>query len=132
MNLLLDTSPFLWYITGSVVLPERVVEAIRAPNNDVALSVVSLREILMKHRLGRLHLPEEPGIYIPQQRERHQIAPLGLHEGALPHLAKLPALHVDPFDRLLICQAIEHNLTIVTADQSIQRYPVKTFWAKAL
>ncbi len=129
MNLLLDTSPFLWYITRSAVLPERVVDAIRAPNHDVSLSVVSVREILLKHRLGRLELPDEPAVYIPRQRERHQIAPLALAEEALAHLAKLPPIHPDPFDRLLICQAIEHDLTIVTPDQSIQRYPVKTLWA---
>ncbi|HJO39640.1 MAG: type II toxin-antitoxin system VapC family toxin [Vicinamibacterales bacterium] len=129
MNLLLDTTPFLWYITGSAVLPEQVVDAIRTPANDVALSVVSLREILLKHRLGRLDLPEEPGAYIPRQRERHQIAPLGLEEGTLTHLSKLPPHHGDPFDRLLIAQAIEHDLTIVTPDENIQKYPVKTFWA---
>ena len=129
MKLLLDTSPFLWYITGSAVLPERVVDAIRAPSHDVSLSVVSLREILLKHRLGRIELPEEPCTFIPRQRERHQIAPLPLEEAALAHLSKLPPVHPDPFDRLLICQAIEHDLTIVTPDQSIQRYPVKTFWA---
>ena len=129
MNLLLDTSPFLWYITGSAVLPERVVEAIRAPDHDVSLSVVSLREILLKHRIGRLELPEEPAAYIPRQRERHQIAPLGLGEGALAHTSRLPSIHSDPFDRLLICQAIEHDLTIVTPDQAIKQYPVKTLWA---
>jgi len=61
--------------------------------------------------------------------DRLSMAPLTLEEGALAHLAKLPPLHPDPFDRLLICQAIEHDLAIVTPDWSIQRYPVKTFWA---
>ena len=128
MRLLIDTTPFLWFITGSAVLPEPVTAAVRAPDHEVWLSVVSLREILLKHRLGRLTLPEEPGTYIPHQRERHKIASLPLEEGALAHLSKLPPLHDDPFDRILICQAIEHDLTIVTPDKDVQGYPVKTFW----
>ena len=128
MRLLLDTTPFLWFITGSAVLPEPVTDAIRAPDHEVWLSVISLREILVKHELGRLTLPEAPATYIPRQRERHLIATLPLEEAAIAHLTKLPPIHADPFDRMLVCQAIEHDLAIVTPDRMIQRYPVKTFW----
>ena len=131
MKLLLDTAVFLWYIAGSARLPQDVISPIRAPENDVRLSVVSLWEILIKHKLGQLPLPEPPAAYVPAQRERHQIESLPLVEPAIRHLARLPDTHNDPFDRLLICQAIEHNLTLVSSDHAIHAYPVRVLWPGA-
>ena len=82
----------------------------------------------MKHQLGRFPLPESPATYLPKQRKRHLIASLPLEEAAASHLVKLPSVHRDPFDRMLVCQAIEHDLTIVTPDAALQAYPVKTVW----
>jgi len=131
VKLLLDTSVFLWYIAGSQRLPTDIVAAVRAPENDVRLSVVSLWEILIKHNLGRLRLPEPPAAYISRQRERHRIESLPLGESAIAHLAKLPDTHSDPFDRMLICQAIEHDLTLVSSDRAIHAYPVRVMWPGA-
>ena len=128
MKLLLDTSVFLWYIAGSRRLPTDIAAAVRAPENEVCLSVVSLWEILSKHNLGRLPLPEPAATYIPRQRERHRIESLPLVESAITHLAKLPDRHADPFDRMLICQAIEHDLTLVSSDRAIHAYPVRVLW----
>lgn len=128
MKLLLDTSVFLWYLTADSKLPANVVEKIRLPENAVWLSVVSFWEILVKHQLGKLPLPEAPFTYIPKQRERHAIDSLGLDEKAVSHLPKLPSLHRDPFDRMLVCQAIEHDLSLVTSDELVQSYPVKILW----
>ena len=82
----------------------------------------------MKHQLGRLDLPASPSVYIPQQKKCHLIASLPLEEAAVVHLVKLPSVHKDPFDRMLVCQAIKHELTIVTSDSALQAYPVKTYW----
>lgn len=128
MNLLLDTCTFLWFISGDGRLPESLVAAIREPANDVWLSAVSVWEGVVKHGLGKLALPEEPGTYLPRQRQRHGIDPLPLAEGAVAHLPKLPALHRDPFDRMLICQALEHQLCLATPDPLILAYPVKCVW----
>jgi len=128
MNLLLDTCAFLWYISGDERLPAAAREAIRSPENEVWLSVVSFWEILVKHRIGRLAIPAAPGAYIPRQRDRHRIGSLPLEEAAITHLSRLPDLHSDPFDRMLICQAIEHNLTILTPDPAVRAYPVRTLW----
>jgi PIN domain nuclease of toxin-antitoxin system len=128
VKLLLDTAVFLWHITGSEQLPADVVDAVRSPANDVRLSVVSMWEIQVKHGLGRLVLPESPATYIPRQRERHQIASIPLVESVLAHLANLPDRHRDPFDRMLICQAIEHDLTLVSSDRAIHAYPVRVLW----
>jgi len=124
MRLLLDTHIFLWYISGDARLPEHLRDSIRNPDHDVYLSVVSLWEAIVKHQLGKLPLPQSPESYLPAQRARHQIASLSLHEASVWHLARLPAIHRDPFDRMLICQAIEHGLTIVTADSVFGNYPV--------
>ena len=82
----------------------------------------------MKNALGRLPLPEAPVHYVPSARTRHGIEPLALDEEATLQLPKLPALHRDPFDRMLVCQAIAHGLDVVTPDPAITQYPVRTLW----
>jgi len=124
MRLLLDTHIFLWFISGDARLPSRLRDSIRNPEQEVYLSVVSLWEAIVKHQLGRLQLPQPPEQYLPLQRARHQIASLPLDEASVRHLVGLPLIHRDPFDRMLICQAIEHSLTIVTVDSVFSNYPV--------
>lgn len=92
------------------------------------LSVVSVWEIAVKHRLGRLPLADPPGIYIPRERERHGITPLILTETDVLELEKLPDHHQDPFDCMLICQAKANDLVLLTPDRWIQAYPVATAW----
>ncbi len=125
MRLLLDTHIFLWYITADSRLPVIFRDAIREPQNEVYLSVASLWEIIVKYQLNKLPLPQSPEIYVPTQRRKHQIKILPLYETAVCELVKLPALHRDPFDRILICQALANNLTIVTVDAQIQNYQVQ-------
>jgi PIN domain nuclease of toxin-antitoxin system len=127
MRLLLDTHVFLWFISGSPQIPSRLRDGIRTRDNDVYLSVVSVWEASIKHRLGKLPLPAPPAVYLPAQRQRHEIASLPIEESTIAHLDTLPLLHRDPFDRLLICQAIEHQLTLATVDEAIQAYPVEIY-----
>lgn len=124
MKLLLDTHIFLWFISGDARLAGNFRDAIQDPANDAYLSTVSLWEISVKYHLGRLPLPQPPEIYIPLQRQRHSIASLSLDEASVTQLAKLPPIHSDPFDRMLICQALEHQMTIVTVDHVFPSYPV--------
>jgi PIN domain nuclease of toxin-antitoxin system len=123
MRLLLDTHIFLWFISGDTLLPGVWREGIRDANNEVYVSVVSLREALVKHRLGKLPLPEPPESYLPTQRARHQLSSLSLDEASVQHLATLPSAHRDLFDRMLVCQALEHGLAIVTVDPVFGAYP---------
>jgi PIN domain nuclease of toxin-antitoxin system len=123
MRRLLDTHIFLWFISGDAHLPGNWRETIRDVSNEVYVSVVSLWEALVKHHLGRLPLPHPPESYLPTQRVRHQLASLSLDEARVRHLAMLPAVHRDPFDRMLVCQALEHGLTIVTVDPVFEGYP---------
>lgn len=98
------------------------------PSNEVYLSVVSCWEIALKHSLGRLPLPESPGQFIPLQRQAHGIESLPLDEEAALHVARLPILHNDPFDRMLASQAIVHGLVLLTPDKQVARYPVRISW----
>jgi PIN domain nuclease of toxin-antitoxin system len=129
MNLLLDTHIFLWFISGDGRLPEVLRDAVRSHQNDVYLSVVSLWEAMVKHQIGKLPLPQSPHRYLPAQRERHQILSLALDEASVSRLSDLPPTHRDPFDRMLICQAVEHGLTLVTVDDVIASYPVSVLRA---
>jgi PIN domain nuclease of toxin-antitoxin system len=124
MKLLLDTHIFLWLISGDTRLSASLRQIIRNPENDVYLSVVSIWEAIIKHGLGKLFLPEPPEIYLPKQRRLHLIQSLPVDEDSVSQLSKLPLLHRDPFDRMLISQALQYNLTIATADNAIRAYPV--------
>ena len=128
MKLLLDTATFLWIVTEAPELSSRARELFADPVNDLYLSSVSAWEIAVKYNLRRLPLPEPPERFVPAQRQQHEIEELALEEEAALHLVRLPPLHKDPFDRMLICQAIVHGLVILTSDPLINRYPVKTAW----
>jgi len=125
---LLDTCTFLWIIAGAKELSLAAKEIFANPANEVLLSAVSVWELSVKHALGKLPLPSAIDRFIIEQRERHGIAALPLNERAVLHLAKLPVLHRDPFDRMLICQAIEHDCLLLTPDPLITQYPVRTRW----
>ena len=128
MKLLLDTCTFLWSIEGGAAVSEPARVALAQPANSVYLSSVSAWEIAVKHSLGRLPLPEPPERYVPEQRRARGIDPLPLGEEVALHLSRLPLLHRDPFDRMLICQALIGGLTLVTPDPEISRYPVRVLW----
>jgi PIN domain nuclease of toxin-antitoxin system len=124
MRILLDTCEFLWLVSGDAKLPVSTASAIRDPQNEVFLSAVSFWEIVLKHGLGKLPLPQSPAQFVPLQRSKHLISPLTLDEAAVAQLSGLPPLHRDPFDRMLICQAQAHGLTFATSDALVRQYAV--------
>jgi PIN domain nuclease of toxin-antitoxin system len=124
MKLLLDTHIFLWYISGDSRLPGIVKDAIQQSANEVFLSAASVWEAVIKYALGKLPLPEPPAEYLPSQRLAHQIESLPIAEEALAHLAGLPSLHRDPFDRILIAQTLQHGMTLASVDDVVRTYPV--------
>ena len=128
MKLLLDTCTFLWIIGGMSDLSPRARELFVDPDNDIYLSAVSAWEITLKHAAGRLPLPEAPARFVPAQRRRHGIDTLGLDEESALHLDRLPPLHRDPFDRMLVCQAIVHGLMMLGPDPLISQYPIRSEW----
>lgn len=124
MRILLDTHIFLWFISGDPRLPTSIQQAIRNPANNVFLSSVSIWEAIVKHQIGKLPLPQPPELYLPFQRQRHGIASLALDEQSVLRLAQLPPLHRDPFDRMLVCQAMEHAMSLASTDPAVRAYPV--------
>lgn len=127
MRLLLDTCTFLW-LAGGGRLSSAAANAIQSPANDVFLSAVSVWEITTKHRAGRLALPEPPERLVRTERELRGIAALAFDEEAAFQSLRLPQLHRDPFDRMLIAQAIAGSLALVTPDPLITQYPVRVIW----
>ncbi len=111
-------------MSGDAKSSTAIAAAVRDPANQVFLSVVSFWEISVKYHLGKLPLPQPPAPFIPLQREKHLIAPLPLDEAAIAQLAGLPSLHRDPFDRILVCQARAHGLTLASTDPLVRQYPV--------
>jgi len=87
MKILLDTHIFLWFISADIRLSTDVRDAIRDPDNEVYLSAVSVCEAIVKYQLGKLPLPEPPEIYLPKQRDIHQIVSLALDESSVAQLA---------------------------------------------
>ncbi|MBK9625718.1 MAG: type II toxin-antitoxin system VapC family toxin [Rhodocyclaceae bacterium] len=128
MKILLDTCTFLWIIRDSSKLSQLARTLYADPDNETYLSPVSAWEISVKHAIGKLPLGAPPNIIIPETRHRHDIATLPLDEDSATAVSRLPPLHADPFDRLLICQAITHGMTILTPDARINQYPVNVKW----
>ena len=128
MRLLLDTVTFLWFVQGSSQLSATAKAALVEPSNEAFVSAVSAWEIAVKNALGRLPLPERPAKWVPAQREAHAFDSLPLDELAALSLGKLPHIHRDPFDRMLVAQSLAHGLTLVTPDETLHQYPAPTLW----
>ena len=128
MRLLLDTCVLLWIGRNDAALPERVRTLIGRADVELLVSSASAWEIAIKHARGRLGLPVALERFLPLLRERYQLAALAIDEPSALHIAKLPRLHGDPIDRMLVSQAIVHGLTIVTPDPLVTQYPARTMW----
>ena len=126
VRLLLDTCTFIWLMTGERALPAHVRAALQ--EGDVLLSAASAWEVAIKSAKGTLRLSEPPERLVPWTRDRYGLTALPLDEESALHVAKLPRLHADPFDRILVSQAIVHGLTIVTPDPLVTQYPARTMW----
>ena len=127
MRLLLDTCTFLW-LAGGGSLSTLAAASIRDPSNEVFLSAVSTWEIASKYRVGRLPLPEAPDRLILVERRLRGVRALPFDEESALQVLRLPPLHRDPFDRMLISQAIAGSLILVTPDPLITQYPVRVIW----
>ena len=123
MKILLDTHIFIWLIDEDNRLDSLGREEIKNPQNQIFLSVASVWECVIKYQIGKLNFPQSPDIYLPQKRKEYLIKSLPINEESLSHLRQLLLLHKDPFDRLLISQSLQDDLTIMTEDNAILTYP---------
>lgn len=121
MRLLLDTHVFLWALGSSERLSPRVTALLTDPRVAVHVSAVSLWECAIKRQLGRLRIAEGIDLAGAVTASGFTELPVsGLHA---TRTEMLPAIHRDPFDRMLIAQSLEEQLTLVTADGQIPAYP---------
>ncbi|MBN9414908.1 hypothetical protein ABS71_03140 [bacterium SCN 62-11] len=127
MKLLLDSCTFLWLVSAPDSLSPKARQLLASANQEVYLSVVSRWELLVKHSLGGLSLAD-PAQYFDEACERFSLQDLPLQKEDVGQITKLPVVHRDPFDRMLICQAISQGLTLVTPDPLIHQYPVSVVW----
>jgi len=128
LKALLDTCTFLWLVRGDEALTARAREVITDSANEIYLSPVSAWEIGVKYSLGKLSLPTEPSIFVPRETRRHRLHSWPLQEAAALVASGLPQHHKDPFDRLLIGQALVDGLTLLTPDPLIKPYAVTILW----
>jgi len=120
VNLLLDTHTLIWALADNPELAAAAREAIIDGNNIVFVSAVSVWEISIKKALAKLDAPDT----LLEEIERHRFTPLEIALEHADRAGKLPPLHLDPFDRMLIAQAQSEQLTLVTRDSEIQKYAV--------
>jgi PIN domain nuclease of toxin-antitoxin system len=125
LKILLDTHVFLWLHAERRRLGE-YLSLVEDPRNERLLSAASSWEIAIKHRLGRLPLPEPPQRYVPSRMRAIGASALAIEHGHALAVAELEPLHKDPFDRLLVAQARALDVAILTADGAIAQYPVRT------
>ena len=129
-RILLDTHCWLWM----QVDPERFSSASRRliedPDNELLLSAASSWEIAIKYELGKLPLPEPPASYVPGRMQASGTGSLPVEHRHALHVAELPDHHRDPFDRLLVSQAMLERLVLLTADRQLEPYDVQLRWAR--
>lgn len=128
MKLLLDTHTFLWFLEDDVQLSSTARTLIEDGDNEVYLSVGSLWEMAIKISLGKLHIRQAFESFVPEQLALNNIAILHITVNSASRLITLPFHHRDPFDRLLIVQALTADMSIVGADTAFDAYGVKRLW----
>ncbi len=128
MRLLLDTHAFLWWIADDTRLSGRARELIADSANDVYFSVASGWEIVVKAGLRRVLLPDDPDRFISEQLSVNAFQVLPVHLRHALRIYTLPDLHRDPFDRMLVAQAVSEEMAVLSADPQIARYPVEVVW----
>ena len=128
MRALLDTHAFLWWVTNDPQLSATARSVIEDGDNELYLSAASAWEIAIKVQAGRLPLPLPPGEFVPQQMQDSSFQPMPVQVSHALLVYDLPPLHRDPFDRLLVAQALAEGLPIITVDPLIGQYDVATLW----
>lgn len=125
MKLLLDTHIFLWLNCDPQKLSQKILEACSNMNNQLYLSPVSPWEIQIKQQLGKLHLDIPLSKLVEAQIDQNKLQILPIKLEHIYALSALPAIHKDPFDRLLIAQADIESMVLVSVDKNIRQYSIE-------
>jgi len=128
MNILLDTHAFLWWITDDAQLSATARRLIKDSGNTLYWSAASSWELGIKYALGRLPLPDAPEIFLAQELAENQIESLPITDRYAFQAGRLPRHHKDPFDRMLIAQAMTDSLVLLSCDSFFGLYDVQVIW----
>ena len=128
MRVLLDTHAFLWWLDDSPRLSDLARNVIADERTRPVFSAVVGWEIAIKVGMGKLEIPDPPEAFLTEQLSQNDVEVLPIYLRHALRVFGLPDHHRDPFDRLLIAQALVEDLAIVTADPEITTYPVETLW----
>ena len=128
MRYLLDTHTFLWMAGDPTNLSQRVRGIVLEKNNKLHLSAASAWEIALLQQINRVELPDEPQRFIPEAMQRLNVLPLPIGFSTAISAAMLPLIHRDPFDRIIIAEAIKEKMTILTKDNKFSDYGVESLW----
>ena len=128
MKILLDTQAFIWLATDDKSLSQKARKLFLDEKNDFFLSLASVWEMAIKSSLGKLILKQSLDKLILSQLQENYIDQLTISFRHVTRVKKLPFHHRDPFDRLLIAQAIEEDIPVLTADAAFDQYKIKRLW----
>jgi PIN domain nuclease of toxin-antitoxin system len=127
MKYLIDTVTWIWSI-GPLERLNRKAQEVLENAQEIYLSAATPWEISIKVRTGKLHFPEPPGKHIPGFMARQNLRPLSITHAHAEKVYELPNHHKDPFDHILIAQAIVEGMVILTSDRVFAKYPVEVLW----
>ena len=125
---LLDTAPLVYLMGQEDYVPVAVRRELADPKSEVFYSQISLWEIQIKYQLGKLTMSDEPATVLPRELASYGFTQLDLTVAAIYGLSRLPPVHKDPFDRILIVQAKLTGSILVSPDKNFSKYPVEVFW----
>ena len=128
MHYLLDTHTFLWMAAEPQQLSMRVRELVVEKSNQLGMSAASAWEIAMLQQLDRIQLPDIPSRFIPEALQHLNIIPVPIGFTTAISAVGLPLIHRDPFDRLIIAEALKEKLTVITKDRQFAQYGVSCLW----
>ena len=128
MRLLLDTHAFIWWLAGSDRLPAAARRAIGNESNEKLVSAASAWKIATKRRIGKLSGAEALADNVPGAIAGEGFAELPITVEDTVRAGSLPGLHRDPLDRMLIAQALAHNLVFISIETLFDRYSIRHLW----
>jgi PIN domain nuclease of toxin-antitoxin system len=128
MRVILDIHAFLWFVTSNARLSKRANAVLEESDTDATLSLASIWETAIKFGLGKLTLTEPFDAFVRNEMAHNEIKPLRIGLTHLIRVSHLPLHRKDPFDRLIIAQALTGNLPIVSADKAFDAYGVQRIW----
>jgi PIN domain nuclease of toxin-antitoxin system len=128
MQLLLDTHTFIWFVDDDPSLSQKAKQLIEDAANTRWLSIANPWEMAIKYSIGKLTLNTPLAKYLDKNLPLHMVQLLPIQLTHLATVSTLPLHHRDPFDRLIISQAMVENLTVVSADADFDRYPIQRAW----